>query len=598
MTARRAWTWFAFLGLVGLYTLAISSYPLQDPDEGRYAAIPLKMLTSGDWVTPRLNGAGYFEKPPLLYWLVALSFSVFGVSEAAARLVPAGAAIATVAILWTLGRRFVGGRAAGFGAAFLATSPLFFAIGQAVVIDGILTLCWTATLVSVWMVRNSAGRERQAWVFAAVVATALGVLAKGLVAIAVPGLSALLWLGLERDFSAMRAFLRPAPILGFLALTVPWFVLVSRANPDFLEFFFIREHFGRYMEGVGHREGPFYYIPVLLGGPLPWTGLAFGLLWSVSGREAFKGFRDRALLRFLGIWAAVVIGFFSIAGSKLATYVLPAFPPLALLLGIWVDRALDAGDACRQALRWVVLGVIGFGLVLLLAGVIGVGLVYTDGLDQIFEVADVRAISRATLLAGLAAAFGGGWVRRRLDSAVDGGDAALRLLVVVMGLFLLGVTPGREVGKTSQAMGRTIAANAKPDDHLVAYDKFMQSLEFYTGRRIVLIDNFGELAPSEAWTEDAGDWFWHRRKACRLPPGFTGWLPRGEPWFWRGSDRLDALWASDGQVFIATGVDQIAELEELLDPAPIEIVREHRRVLLAKQPLRRDARDGGGRSPE
>ncbi len=546
------------LGLIALYTLGIAGYPLQDPDEGRYAAIPLEMLLSGDWVTPRLNGASYFEKPPLLYWLVASCFSILGVSEGVARLVPACAAILTVAIVWLLGRREVSARAGALGAAILATSPLFFVIGQTLVIDGLLTLLWTATLAATWLAATAPDEKRRAWVLVATAACALGVLAKGLVALAVPGLTALLWLALERDWRTARLFLRPSPIAVFLVLTVPWFVRVAQANPDFLEFFFIREHFGRYMAGVGHREGPWYYLPVLAAGPLPWTALAAGLALSPAGRAAFRSVRGEPLVRFLGLWSLTVIGFFGLASSKLAPYVLPAFPPAALLAGIWLDRVLRFGDGLRGPL-----GSIGGGMVvlgLLASGTGGLGLLFAEWnvLGALFDAADVWAVSRATLACGSAATVGGWLVRRLARTATDGGAAALRGLVVTMGLVLLAVTVGRSVGKTSRAMGLAIRAQASPDAAVVAYERFMQSLGFYAGRRVVLIDNFGELRPSEAWTPDRDDWFWH------------------------GRERLLALWASPTPVFLATGNDELAGLTEILDPPPVVLVREHRRVLVTK----------------
>ncbi len=556
------------LGLVALYTLGIWGYPLQDPDEGRYAAIPLEMLVSGDWVTPRLNGASYFEKPPLLYWLVASCFSVFGVSEGVARLVPAAAAILTVAIVWLLGRRVAGARAGGLGAAFLATSPLFFVIGQTLVIDGLLTLLWTATLAAVWMSATAAQEKRRAWALVAAAACALGVLAKGLVALAVPGLTALVWLALERDWRTARGFLRPGPIALFLLLTVPWFVRVAQANPDFLEFFFIREHFGRYMAGVGHREGPWYYLPVLAAGPLPWTALALGLGLSPAGRAAFRDIRGKPLVRFLGLWTLTVIGFFALASSKLAPYVLPAFPPAALLAGIWVDRVLREGEGLRAPLRSIGAGMAWFGLVA--SGLGGLGLLFAawNVLGAVFDAADVGAISRATLAAGSAAAAGGWLVWRLARTATDGGAFALRGLIATTALVLLAVTVGRTVGKTSRAMGLALRAQASPDAAVVAYERFMQSLGFYAGRRVVLIDNFGELRPSEAWTPDRDDWFWH------------------------GPEKLLALWASPTPVFLATGNDELEALSKMLDPPPVVLVREHRRVLVTKPASRGSAAAG------
>src|SRR5262245_44021188 len=155
----------------------LAGFALADPDEGRYAEIPREMIKLGDWINPHLAYVDYFEKPPLLYWLVGLSFHVFGASEWAARLVSAGAGIVGVVLIHALGVRLFGRRAALLAAAILITSPLYFALSQVLVTDMLLTACMTGTLLALHQVRVA--RHHSIWTIAAAVSTALGVLAKG-----------------------------------------------------------------------------------------------------------------------------------------------------------------------------------------------------------------------------------------------------------------------------------------------------------------------------------------------------------------------------------------------------------------------------------
>src|SRR5262249_19929511 len=190
--------------------------------------------------------------------------------------------------------------------------------------------------------------HKAGWSVAVAVAAALGVLAKGLVGLVLPGAIALVFFIRQRDFATLRALLRPAPIAAFALVAVPWFALASIRNPEFPYIFFVREHFERFATAaVGHPEGPFYFLPVLLWASLPWTGLLAVLAWSRPARAAAAEIAPDAR-RFLLLWALGVVAFFSASASKLPPYILPALPPFALLARAWVDRALGDESAMRR----------------------------------------------------------------------------------------------------------------------------------------------------------------------------------------------------------------------------------------------------------
>jgi 4-amino-4-deoxy-L-arabinose transferase-like glycosyltransferase len=334
----RVLTWIVIaVGLaVGIDNL---SRPLANPDEGRYSEISREMVATGDWVTPRLNGVKYFEKPPLQYWVSAAALAIFGNQEFAARLYVAFCGLATILIVGYTGARVVG-RDAGLAAMLaLLSSPYFMALGGIVTLDMGLTLWTTATLCA-YMLAEAAHdeRARRRWLLLAWAAMALAVLSKGLVGIVFPAAAFFLHCLLRRDFNPLLRLEWGYGLLVFLGLAAPWFIAVSYANPEFAEFFFIHEHFTRFLTTVHRRTEPWwYFLPILAAGFLPWMfalPAAVNHAWRADGRTP-----GGQPLRLALVFSAFVVIFFSASGSKLPAYILPVFPPLALVLGRYLAEA-------------------------------------------------------------------------------------------------------------------------------------------------------------------------------------------------------------------------------------------------------------------
>jgi len=560
VTRARAGALLALVLLVALYVSQIGGWVLQDPDEGRYAEIPREMIERDDWVTPKLFHVDYFEKPPLLYWLTAASFETFGQTEAAARVTPAVSGIVTVLLTFLLGLRLLGPRAAWLGAGMLATMPLFFALSQALLIDMLLTACMTATLLGVYGAHRA--ESKRGWALLVGVSVALGMLAKGLVAIILPGAIALAFLLWRRDFPTVRALLDWRVILVFLAVTVPWFALVSLRTPGFLEFFFVREHFHRFAGNagvrVGHPEGPLYYVPVVLLGPAPWTLVALVLAATQAGRRAFAAIPAEARA-FCLLWFGIVFLFFSAASSKLGSYVLPALPPLALLLGAWFDRALEERQLATLVAGTLRVGFAAMGTLLALVALLAWPLHgrLAEWLQQ--DVADVILIAGATAavaLCLLATALASRGLRRQERERPV---AAVGLFIAGMAVILACATQGRAVTKTARALAVEINAHHQPGDLIVSYKRLMQSLAFYTRERIVQYDAYGEIKDGALTAPDH------------------------DAWFWNDPATLEEAWASR-RVFVATDMRWVPELRELLDPEPRILVQDHRRVVLVNFP--------------
>ena len=244
----------ALLVLVSLTTLA--SRPLFNPDEGRYAEIPREMLLSGDWVIPHLNGLAYIEKPPLQYWATALSFSLFGETEFAARLYMALTAFGTVAVVFFLGGRLFGQECGWRAAAVLCGMFMFLILGQLLTLDMSLTFYMTLSVAGFLMAQADSPRR---WMLIAWIAAALGVLTKGLEAVAIPGAVLVIYSLLSRDFKPWRRLGLWWGLPLFFCITLPWHWLAALRIDDFLQFFFVHEHFARYLTPIAERREPWWF---------------------------------------------------------------------------------------------------------------------------------------------------------------------------------------------------------------------------------------------------------------------------------------------------------------------------------------------------
>lgn len=336
------------------------SFYLFEPDEGRYAEIPREMLVRGDWIVPHLQGEPYLDKPPLMYWLMMASYRLFGVAEWSARLVPAVAIHACLLLTYLLGRRIVGERPAFWGTLALGLAPGFLSMGRLLVLDGLLALWVTLSWLAVFeAVRGE--RLRWGWWLLAAASCGLGVLTKGPVALMllVPPLAAHRWL----TGSSWRLRWKAVTCFGLvvLAMSLPWYTAVCLRNPEFAPYFLWKHNVLRFLSPFDHQEPLWFYLPIVLAGLLPVSFLMVPFLrFLISGEEASASRRSPELgfLLLAGAWCVL---FFSASGCKLPTYVLPAFPPLALALGCYL-----AGSRWETS-RWTK-SAIGVTLSLLIVG--------------------------------------------------------------------------------------------------------------------------------------------------------------------------------------------------------------------------------------
>lgn len=311
-------------------------FPLLEPDEGRYSEIPREMLERMDFITPTLNYVKYFEKPPLLYWLNSISFAIFGQNEFAARFPCALSGLLTILFTYWIGRELIGRRCGVLAAVIMGSSAGFIPLSKIILTDPPLTLFMTVSLGSFILALEDTKGRTSFYFYLSYASAGLAVLAKGLIGIVFPAAIVFLYILFKKRWRLLLEMRLFSGLILFLLVAAPWFVAVSLKNPEFARFFFIHEHFERFLTKVHSRYEPFwYFIPILAGLMLPWSLLTFHAL-----RNAWRertGPHASSIL-WLAIWAAFIFLFFSKSSSKLPPYILPVIPPLSILIAFWLDR--------------------------------------------------------------------------------------------------------------------------------------------------------------------------------------------------------------------------------------------------------------------
>ena len=512
--------WISLILLVlAVYFFGLGSYGFIDPDEGRYAEIPREMIESGDFITPRLNYVKYFEKPVLHYWLTAGAFLLLGQNEFAGRLTPVLLGLGGCLLTFGLALRITGSRrTSGFAALALATSILWFAISRLNITDMTVTFFFTLAMLGYrfWL----DGLKRR-WLLLFYAAMALATLTKGLMGVVLPGGIAVLHLVFTRQWRSLPRLFSPLAIALYFVLTVPWFWAVCRANPDFFDFFFIREHFLRYLTTVHNRYEPaWFFIPIILAAFVPWTGMLWDAARVALGKCAAVSRSDGV---FLGLWFAVPFIFFSLSHSKLVPYILPCMPPMAVLIG----AAIESMDH-RACWRFIGLN----ALILLPLALTGLSwpALSTDP--------DVRGMigPALALSVGLLVFWGASFLLLRKPKGVP-------LLLCALGaVVLLAASPAFKI--EADRLSRHDIAACVPDgaDDVVVYQSLMQGMPFYLGRRVVTADILNELEFGAAQESD----------------------PR---WF-IGNEQLRRLWEGSRRVLVTTRKDDRDTLLRTLGKEP------------------------------
>lgn len=488
------------LALGTFYGFRLGSYPLANPDEGRNAEIPREMVASGDWVTPRLDGVNYFEKPPLVYWTVAGCLKLFGPSEWSVRAAPLLFALGGVLFTYAATRR-IAGRSAGLAAALvLATSLLYYVLARFLILDMAVAVFMSATLFCFILgvrepppaaTANAWTARRRWWFYGLYASAALATLAKGLMGFLVTGAVMFLWLLIFRQWKRLRPFYLPTGVLLFLAIAAPWHLLVAARNPTWFHRYVVYEHLERFLTPAASRAGPWwYFVPIILAGLFPWSGF---LLAGV--RHALRGGwteRDKnADSWFFVTWAGFIFLFFSVSHSKLPGYILPVFPALAVLIGRWLAPSLAEGWVrLRGGLR-----VFGFA-----AGLLAVALgavVLRPAMIHGMSAAQAQALRPAAFTLAAVLLVGGilAPALARAGRAYAALAAVAATIILFCGVLTFAAAKIQRPGTKDLAL--FVQAHAGPADRVLHYHEFFHDFTFYAGRVVDVVSFKGELELEE-----------------------------------------------------------------------------------------------------
>jgi 4-amino-4-deoxy-L-arabinose transferase-like glycosyltransferase len=346
-----------------LFLLNLGAPSLWDLDEGRNATASLAMLESQDYVVPRFNGQLRVDKPALLYWAQVAAYRLFGVNEFAARLPSALAALLTLLLTYELGRRLFSTTTGLLGGLVLASATMFCVSAHFANPDSLLVAATVLTLGFFWV---GFARKGRIWFAPVGAAAGLAVLAKGPVGLALPGLIILVFLTWERRLRLLLDCRVVWGILTFAAVALPWYVLVGvETRGEFLREFLWKHNLDRALDPMENHFGPpYYYLIAVALGFVPWCAFFGPALYYAVGRGARADAERAEAYRFLWSWFAVYFVFFSLAATKLPGYILPLYPPTALLTARFLDR-WRRGDVAPP--RWAlyctlaVLALVGFG---------------------------------------------------------------------------------------------------------------------------------------------------------------------------------------------------------------------------------------------
>ncbi|HVS53080.1 MAG TPA: phospholipid carrier-dependent glycosyltransferase [Opitutaceae bacterium] len=517
------------LAFGALFFWRLGSAPLANPDEGRYAEIPREMLASGDWVTPRLDGINYFEKPPLMYWVEAASQAVFGRSEWAVRAPLAIFGLWGVLLTYAAARRLHGRDAGWWSAVVLGTSLLYFALARILLLDlAVSVLMAQALFCFIVGVAEPPGARRRQLFYALYASMALATLTKGLIGFLVTGAVMFLWLAIFNQWRRLRPLYLPTGALLFLALAAPWHILAALRNDTWAHRYFVYEQLERFLTPVASRPGPvWYFVPIVVLGIFPWTGF----LWPAVRDAVRGGWRRRnenAPAWFLVVWAAFIFLFFTKSHSKLAPYILPIFPALAVLIGAWLANRVAAADALarlRGGLRTFTF-VCGLLAAALLFAVFKVGAIIRDP-------AQAEALRPTAIVLAVVLLVGG--VMAPWLAKVRGARPGLAMMALTLVAFY-GVLAGAvgDIQKPgTKNLAAYVAAHARPGDRVMHYYDFFHDFTFYAQRPVELVTGDAQARQHEFGELEIGE------DAAAMARG----VPLGE-------SALRALWTQPTRLFV------------------------------------------------
>ena len=521
--------------LAVLFGVQLGARALWSPIEGHYSEIAREMVVSKDYLTPRLAGMTYLEKPPLFYWLESANIQLFGLSEWSLRLWPALFGIIGCIAVYVSGSRLFDRRVGLISAAVLATSALWYVMGHVIDLNMTVSALLTCALLSFLIGSvEKPGIKRRFMMWSFFVFSALATMTKGLIGIVIPAMVIGAWIVILNEWNILTTIYLPSGVALFLLIAAPWHILTDWANPGFLKSYFFAEHFQRYLtKPEGPFEQPWAYVPVLLLGLLPWSVFMFQAVRH-NLRFRWRQRHQHKEVIFLSLWAGLVFLFFSASSYKGVAYILPMLPPLAILIARYLVAAWESPrQRGVQSGAFILLVTLSLLLVVIagLAGpqhylerlanwpaleAPGEGTVASDLGNESGDLSQLTPYiyaQSAILAIGAASAMALGFGSRR---AFRWGLSSLTLAWALFLMLLNSSLPLLDQRRSIKRLATEIKSQLHPSDEVASFHAYYQDLPVYLERPVTVVGWRGNLQFGVEVNEHSGGWmaddakFWQR----------------------------------------------------------------------------------------
>ncbi len=555
---------FIALFFGAFYAIWIGAHALFTPDEGRYSEVAREMVATGDFITPRLNGVAFLDKPVLYYWLQASAIYLFGLKEWALRLWPALIGILGCMVTYLAGSLLFSRRTGILAAIILATCPLYYGAAHYANLDlEVAALIGNSLLFFIMAAQLEQSKLRHIFMLAAYFFAALAFLTKGLIGIVFPALIIGPWILILNRWGILKKMQLLLGLSIFTALTIPWYVLVQKANPEFLHFFFVTQQVTRFLTKAdfNNKTAFWFYLPIVLAGIFPW---AIFIVQAVGQhlKNVWKNREQNATSLFLLLWLFIIFTFFSIPKSKTVGYILPIFPAIALLIGSYLDNVWQKTKSTGITT--------GLSLFILLCLGISVGFLVSPHIKSL----DISPELAPYLFKGAMLFLSAGLITGIYLIKKTRLPQVFYSLVVIACAFLLIITASSNAINKRSIKPLTTKLNSilQANDEVVTYYKFYYDLPIYTGKRITIVADWNapDIAENDNWVRE----LWYG-----MPFQDTkDWLI-AEKTFW-------SRWNSDKRLFLLTDESYYPTLKALAKNKFYEVGHYYHTILLSNQAVK------------
>jgi hypothetical protein len=544
-----------FLGV--FYALWIGSYALFTPDEGRYSEVAREMLSSHDFLTPRLNGVAFLDKPVLYYWLQASAIKMFGLKEWSLRFWPALLGVFCTLLTYVTGRLLYTRRTGVIAACMLAFSPLYYGGSHYANLDlEVASLIADSLLCFIAAMQiATAGRLKTFLLLSAYVFAGLAALTKGLIGIVFPALIIGAWTLILMRWNILLKMRLVTGLIIFFLIAAPWYFLVQHANPEFLHYFFVTQQVSRFLttQEFNSKAAVWFYIPIVLAGFFPWTVF----LLQALGRNLKLIWQDRqahATELFLMLWLVIIMAFFSVPRSKTVGYILPVFPACALIVAHYLNMFWE-----RPRSPAIIAGVAAYTLLtgLLTAFIFAAPLWISTLETPVGFLPYLYAMALVLFAAGAVCA----WTLLRGKTLLP---LFISLSLTTMTVLLIFINSTNTINEKSiKPLALELKTLLNPEDEVVVFYKYYHDLAIYSERRVTIVADWHapDISQSDNWLRE----MWYGM----VFQNTKDWLI-AEDAFW---DR----WHSSKRLYVVTNVDQYNVIRA---KAPVYIISTHKEDLL------------------